>query len=98
MFLYSSISTLMMFPGTGLALAYVPIRSVVRGNKINYSACNWYKSSVAMNHFIGGKSGGFDLLQADSMSDWIHYDWNTHVRYGDGVDEEHVDAYCCPFN
>ncbi|MGE2247173.1 shufflon system plasmid conjugative transfer pilus tip adhesin PilV [Escherichia coli] len=28
------------------------------GNKINYSACNWYKSSVAMNHFIGGKSGG----------------------------------------
>ncbi|MTE78239.1 shufflon protein C', partial [Escherichia coli] len=25
---------------------------------MNYSACNWYKSSVAMNHFIGGKSGG----------------------------------------
>ncbi|MCE4232902.1 shufflon protein C', partial [Escherichia coli] len=24
---------------------------------MNYSACNWYKSSVAMNHFIGGKSG-----------------------------------------
>ncbi|KAA9619296.1 shufflon protein C', partial [Salmonella enterica subsp. enterica serovar Anatum] len=23
---------------------------------MNYSACNWYKSSVAMNHFIGGKS------------------------------------------
>ncbi|KAA0615646.1 shufflon protein C', partial [Salmonella enterica subsp. enterica serovar Rubislaw] len=22
---------------------------------MNYSACNWYKSSVAMNHFIGGK-------------------------------------------
>ena len=28
------------------------------GNKVNYSACKWYQSSVAMNHFIGGKSGG----------------------------------------
>ncbi|MDD9839912.1 shufflon protein C', partial [Escherichia coli] len=25
---------------------------------MNYSACKWYQSSVAMNHFIGGKSGG----------------------------------------
>ncbi|KAA9712272.1 shufflon protein C', partial [Escherichia coli] len=24
---------------------------------MNYSACKWYQSSVAMNHFIGGKSG-----------------------------------------
>ncbi|KAA9974056.1 shufflon protein C', partial [Escherichia coli] len=22
---------------------------------MNYSACKWYQSSVAMNHFIGGK-------------------------------------------
>ncbi|KAA9648535.1 shufflon protein C', partial [Escherichia coli] len=21
---------------------------------MNYSACKWYQSSVAMNHFIGG--------------------------------------------
>ncbi|WP_416857910.1 hypothetical protein [Escherichia coli] len=53
----------------------------------------WYKSSVAMNHFIGGKSGGSIIMYS---MDWIHYDWNTHVRIGDGVDEEHVDAYCCP--
>ncbi len=30
------------------------------------------------------------------MSDWIHYDWNRMYGIGDGVDEEHVDAYCCP--
>ncbi len=49
--------TTRILPRTGLARRPVPIRSVV-SNKINYSACNWYKSSVAMNHFIGGKSGG----------------------------------------
>ncbi|WP_404998482.1 hypothetical protein [Escherichia coli] len=85
-------------------LAYVPIRSVVRGfffffcNKINYSACNWYKSSVAMNHFIGGKSGGSIYYKPIQCPTGYIMTGTRMYGIGDGVDEEHVDAYCCPFN
>ncbi|EGW78965.1 shufflon protein C' domain protein [Escherichia coli 3030-1] len=69
-------------------LAYVPIRSVVRGNKINYSACNWYKSSVAMNHFIGGKSGGSIYYKPIQCPTGYIMTGTRMYGIGDGVDEE----------
>ncbi|MCF6497358.1 hypothetical protein ACEY7S_24255, partial [Salmonella enterica subsp. enterica] len=68
------------------------------GNKINYSACNWYKSSVAMNHFIGGKSGGSIYYKPIQCPTGYIMTGTRMYGIGDGVDEEHVDAYCCPFN
>ncbi|XXA20354.1 pilus assembly protein PilV (plasmid) [Salmonella enterica subsp. enterica serovar Infantis] len=68
------------------------------GNKINYSACNWYKSSVAMNHFIGGKSDGSIYYKPIQCPTGYIMTGTRMYGIGDGVDEEHVDAYCCPFN
>ncbi|WP_274827259.1 shufflon protein C' [Salmonella enterica] len=66
--------------------------------QINYSACNWYKSSVAMNHFIGGKSGGSIYYKPIQCPTGYIMTGTRMYGIGDGVDEEHVDAYCCPFN
>ncbi|MCB8793947.1 hypothetical protein LJD39_25835, partial [Escherichia coli] len=68
------------------------------GNKINYSACSWYKSSVAMDHFIGGKSGGSIYYKPIQCPTGYIMTGTRMYGIGDGVDEEHVDAYCCPFN
>ena len=67
------------------------------GNKVNYSACKWYQSSVAMNHFIGGKSGGSIYYKPIQCPTGFIMTGTRMYGIGDGVDEEHVDAYCCPF-
>ncbi len=85
-------------PRTGLALGQCQSGTWSGGNKINYSACNWYKSSVAMNHFIGGKSGGSIYYKPIQCPTGYIMTGTRMYGIGDGVDEEHVDAYCCPFN
>ncbi|HGV8143853.1 TPA: hypothetical protein PPJ38_RS23950 [Escherichia coli] len=67
------------------------------GNKVNYSACKWYQSSVAMNHFIGGKSGGSIYYKPIQCPTGFIMTGTRMYGIGDSVDEEHVDAYCCPF-
>lgn len=98
MFLYSSISTLMMISRYRIGTRPCQSGRWSGGNKINYSACNWYKSSVAMNHFIGGKSGGSIYYKPIQCPTGYIMTGTRMYGIGDGVDEEHVDAYCCPFN
>ncbi len=68
------------------------------GASVNYNACKWYESSVAFNHFIGGKSGGSIYYKPVSCPTGYVMTGTRMYGIGDGVDEEHVDAYCCPFN
>lgn len=66
--------------------------------EIQGASLNWYKSSVAMNHFIGGKSGGSIYYKPIQCPTGYIMTGTRMYGIGDGVDEEHVDAYCCPFN
>nr|WLW35124.1 hypothetical protein [Escherichia coli] len=78
MFLYSSISTLMMISryriGTGLRANPVGGQGVIKLITQHVIGTNHRITLSAVRVVVR-------LLQADSMSDWIHYDWNTHVRY-----------------
>ncbi|HAD0960736.1 TPA_asm: shufflon protein C' [Salmonella enterica subsp. enterica serovar Typhimurium] len=51
-----------------------------------------------MNHFIGGKSGGLIYYKPIQCPTGYIMTGTRMYGIGDGVDEEHVDAYCCPFN
>ncbi len=53
----------------------------VRGSKVNYSACKWYQSSVAMNHFIGGKSQEVELQLQTHLNVWDRIFRQVHVRW-----------------
>ncbi|EOJ4964363.1 shufflon system plasmid conjugative transfer pilus tip adhesin PilV, partial [Escherichia coli] len=65
------------------------------GNKVNYSACKWYEATSA--HFIGGRSGGSIYYKPIQCPAGYVMTGTRMYGIGDGVDEEHVDAYCCPF-
>ncbi|HGC5162419.1 TPA: hypothetical protein ACIYPS_005410, partial [Escherichia coli] len=67
----------------------------VGGNKVNYSACKWYEATSA--HFIGGRSGGSIYYKPIQCPAGYVMTGTRMYGIGDGVDEEHVDAYCCPF-
>ncbi|AXM04710.1 shufflon protein C' (plasmid) [Escherichia fergusonii] len=49
-----------------------------------------------MNHFIGGKSGGSIYYKPIQCPTGYIMTGTRMYGIGDGVDEEHVDAYCCP--
>ncbi|MFA9341851.1 shufflon protein C' [Escherichia coli] len=53
---------------------------------------------MAFNHFIGGDSGGSIYYKPVSCPTGYVMTGTRMYGIGDGVDEEHVDAYCCPFN
>lgn len=68
------------------------------GGKISNAGCSWYSSPVAMNHFIGGRSGGTIYYKPVQCPANYVMAGTRMYGIGDGVDEEHVDAYCCPFS
>ncbi|EAP1552790.1 shufflon protein C' [Salmonella enterica] len=51
-----------------------------------------------MDHFIGGKSGGKIYYKPVQCPANYIMAGTRMFGIGDGVDEEHVDAYCCPFS
>lgn len=66
--------------------------------KISNTGCNWYQSPVANDHFIGGRSGGWIYYKPVQCPANYVMAGTRMYGIGDGVDEEHVDAYCCPFS
>ncbi|MGE2343779.1 shufflon protein C' [Escherichia coli] len=46
----------------------------------------------------GGKSGGSIYYKPIQCPTGYIMTGTRMYGIGDGVDEEHVDAYCCPFN
>lgn len=68
------------------------------GGKIKSTGCNWYSSPVAMDHFIGGRSGGSIYYKPVQCPANYVMTGTRMYGIGDSVDEEHVDAYCCPFS
>ncbi|QCF15116.1 shufflon protein C' (plasmid) [Salmonella enterica subsp. enterica serovar Bareilly str. CFSAN000752] len=51
-----------------------------------------------MNHFIGGKSGVRSITKPIQCPTGYIMTGTRMYGIGDGVDEDMVDAYCCPFN
>lgn len=88
-----------IFPDTGLArLPQCQSGIWIGVGKISSKGCGWYSSSVAMSHFIGGRSGGTIYYKPVQCPANYIMTGTRMYGIGDGVDEEHVDAYCCPFS
>lgn len=68
------------------------------GGKISTTGCNWYSSPVANDHFVGGHSGGSIYYKPVQCPANYVMTGTRMYGIGDDVDEEHVDAYCCPFS
>ena len=68
------------------------------GGRIQTTGCNWYTSPVASDHFIGGRSGGSIYYKPVQCPANFVMVGTRMYGIGDSVDEEHVDAYCCPFS
>lgn len=66
--------------------------------KISTTGCKWYSSPVAMDHFVGGHSGGSIYYKPVQCPTNYVMTGTRMYGIGDDVDEEHVDAYCCPFS
>ncbi|HGJ5065133.1 TPA: pilus assembly protein PilV [Salmonella enterica subsp. enterica serovar Muenchen] len=63
--------------------------------KVSNTGCSWYKSPDADRWFDGGR-GSFHIKAVICPANYVA----TGTRMfgvAAGVDDEHVDIYCCPF-
>lgn len=65
--------------------------------KVSNQGCAWFESPVAYNYFAGGAGGDVTYKPVICPAGYIM----TGTRMfgvSKSVDDEHVDAYCCPFS
>lgn len=67
------------------------------GGKVSIQGCAWFESPVAYNYFAGGAGGDVTYKPVICPAGYVM----TGTRMfgvSKSVDDEHVDAYCCPFS
>lgn len=65
--------------------------------KVSNQGCAWFESPVAYNYFAGGAGGDVTYKPVICPAGYIM----TGTRMfgvSKSVDDEHVDAYCCPLS
>lgn len=87
----------MIMPGSGSIITPVcQSGRWVGGGKISDKGCSWYVSPDASRWFDNGK-GNFHVKAVICPKNYVA----TGTRMfgvASGVDDEHVDIYCCPFS